>query len=355
LRNAPHPPSGEQCSRLGSGRHGGSRSRERMQTYAASPESAAGSSWRRSSVTLFDKTTPVRQDDEDPHRGQGHRRAPGVSHGHRPARRLRAARQPGAAEGDHRSRLRTCDGGPRAISPSGGGSRPPALGTLSRSRSGIRRTPEPELWRRQGVSVERLDAGRCPRPLMYAYAASCERAQGRAAEEPAIEPRGPAGRQIAAECARLYPCVPSYPPDVDCPDADGAITVTGGTRMDSTVTARRGLRELSFAAGCLCRRPASRARPTTRADSRSGGPATTFLAGGSHHLGPRAMRPAWRVVLRAIRGGLASPSGRATGPSRWPVGRPSCAGAGNIPRPSRPRKAATVSPDGYKVPGASAT
>jgi hypothetical protein len=32
----------------------------------------------------------------------------------------------------------------------------------------------------------------------------------------------------ASDCAEGYdPCVPPYPPDVDCPDVDGPVTVTG--------------------------------------------------------------------------------------------------------------------------------
>jgi Staphylococcal nuclease homologue len=81
---------------------------------------------------------------------------------------------------------------------------------------------------RSGLAIARYDSrdgyGYHPREPRYVAADGATRNVG--CPKPASAPQPPAGGGGA--CAPGYaPCVPPYPPDVDCGDVDGPVHVTG--------------------------------------------------------------------------------------------------------------------------------
>jgi hypothetical protein len=79
---------------------------------------------------------------------------------------------------------------------------------------------------RSGLAIPRYDSrdgyGFHPREPRYVVADRASRNLGCPQPAPAPQPL------VGGACAPGYsPCVPPYPPDVDCADVDGPITVTG--------------------------------------------------------------------------------------------------------------------------------
>jgi endonuclease YncB( thermonuclease family) len=92
---------------------------------------------------------------------------------------------------------------------------------------------------KSGLAVPRYDSrdgyGRHPREDLYIVTAKVA-PQVTCAPKPKPKPQPLAQPRAGGNCAPGYaPCVPSYPPDVDCPDVDGPITVTGSDphRLDA--------------------------------------------------------------------------------------------------------------------------
>ena len=87
---------------------------------------------------------------------------------------------------------------------------------------------------RRGLAIARYDSrdgyGRHPREDAYVAAdeaspdRGCDGPRGLVGPSPTSQPK----QRPSGSCAAGYsPCVPTYPPDVDCADVDGPITVTG--------------------------------------------------------------------------------------------------------------------------------
>lgn len=80
---------------------------------------------------------------------------------------------------------------------------------------------------RSGLAIARYDSrdgyGRHPREATYVAA---DRANPDLGCAPASKPKPFAGGP-GAGCNGYSPCLPAYPPDLDCPDVDGPILVTG--------------------------------------------------------------------------------------------------------------------------------
>jgi hypothetical protein len=83
---------------------------------------------------------------------------------------------------------------------------------------------EAQVEARREQGHERTATARAARVSRLRAERRRERERGGALVAPALEPEP----QPTSDCAPGYdPCVPPYPPDVDCPNVDGPITVTG--------------------------------------------------------------------------------------------------------------------------------
>lgn len=85
---------------------------------------------------------------------------------------------------------------------------------------------------KNGLAIARYDSrdgyGYHPREPVYIAADKASANKKCASPAPQQQPQAPAPKKASGNCASGYsPCIPSYPPDVNCADVNGPINVSG--------------------------------------------------------------------------------------------------------------------------------